>query len=288
MGHPKAEKAGRGEAGKPGGCNADVGRAPFGAPHPADVVKAPCSAQLNRFPEPATPAPRLQLPRTAPRRRILWSLNPGPRAAPSQPNRPSRGRAPGAQHLVPPSQEAATNIGVPGRGLPHQPVLPRATGGVSGPAETRGGPETTVLSSSHSRRAPTTPQEHSGGRLAAYLCALPPGYRRAPPCTAPGFVHRPKKTRAGFSCPPRLAADSSHTSRRRPGRGRPLADGRRGLGSSCALAAGRWVPLPGSSAPRSRGQFPVLCPELLGARRRAISRRRAKGGGSEEEGPRPP
>lgn len=114
-------------------------------------------------------------------------------------------------------------------------------------------PETAALPNARCRRAPATPQHHSGGRPGAYLRALPPAM--PPTSPVPGSGVRPQtqeEANPASPVPLQRAADSSRTSRRRRGRGRPLADGRRGRGRGPrrALAATRSGPLPGSARPR--------------------------------------
>lgn len=118
-------------------------------------------------------------------------------------------------------------------------------------------------------RGPTTPQRHPGGHPDSYLHALPP---QTPPSSG-GRPHTREEANPASSVPQQRTANSSLTSRRRQGWGGLLAYGRPGQNLRRALAAWLSAPLvpPGSRALLSLTQFPVLCPELLRARRQAIS-----------------
>lgn len=160
--------------------------------------KASRSAQLNRFPVPPAPAPRLPaaqdkpsalhppVPRSRPR-------GSAPSRGESLPNRPSKDRATGWAALKPYLQ---------GGWRRHRGKSPRL--GAAPPAGAFPGdrkltpvlrrllalPEIAALPSPRRRRVPTTPQHRSGRLPGAYLRV---GRRRVPGARLQGSSHSPQE-----------------------------------------------------------------------------------------------
>lgn len=226
------------------------------------------------------PAPAARLPAA---QGSSWASHPpAPRPRPaswapsrhqSQPNRPSKDRALGWAHANPTSREAGAGPETtsPARGGPAgrfslgdrrlTPVLQRLAVTPTLRSQIAAPP------SPRRRRAPATPS------------TVPTGVRRLPARSAAGDATEFPSTDPGGGkqtspVPPQCAADSSRSGCGRPGRGRPLAGGRRGRSPRHAPTALRSRPLagPSSRTPRPRRQFPGLCPELR-ARRLRIGRR---------------
>nr|XP_031310375.1 uncharacterized protein LOC116153893 [Camelus dromedarius] len=99
-----------------------------------------------------------------------------------------------------------------------------------------------------------------------------------------------KEAKPASPVPRQRAADSSRTSSRRLGWAQLVTDDspdQSPRGARAASRSARLVP-PRLPALLSLGQFPGLCPELLRARRPAISRRGERGAGARRKRLRPP
>lgn len=272
LGRPRGGCPWRGEPGVGQSEQGDAGkRAPASTPQLADVAKPCARPTLHRFPVPLAPAPRLlaaqdYLSSPNPRAPGLRLLRSASSHRQSQSNRPLRSRTP----VLPPRSLAPAAIAISLLG-----AAPAAGSSLGDRRQTLLAQRLVAPHTSQPLQERTAPGPHHPRTILpgvpALTCTLRRrGHRLALWCAAPGFVRRPGRRQSPLLRSPRNAQQTVPV----PAAGDRGGDGRSWKDSGTGARAAYWPPcagvppcaaLRGSKALRPRGQFPVLCPELLRA-----------------------